>query len=122
MSEINEYVSKANDKLTSSKLLFEWEQYSTSVSASYYSMFLITKALLLKKKLRPKSHEGLISLFGEKYVNEGEFDRDLAKYISRAPSLREDADYDAYDGITKNIAKFWMDKAEEYMEEAKKLL
>lgn len=85
-------------------------------------MFLTAKALLIKKEHYPKSHEGLISLFGQAYVNQGDFDRNIAKYLARAQSLREDADYDAVDGITESIAKLWINNAEEFMEESKRFL
>ena len=122
LSEVDEFISKANDKLISSKILFDNQQYATSVSAAYYCMFLTAKALLIKKDYNPKSHVGLISLFGQVYVNQGDFDRKIAKYLARAQSLREDADYDAVDGITESIAKLWINNAEEFMEEAKKFL
>ena len=122
LSEVEEYISKAKDKLISSKILFENQQYATSVSASYYCMFLTAKALLVKKDYNPKSHEGLISLFGQVYVIQGDFDRKIAKYLARAQSLREDAVYDAVDGITEPIAKLWIDNAEEFIKEAKKFL
>ena len=122
MSEVDEFISKANDKLISSKLLFNGKQYATSVSASFYSMFLMAKALLINKNYFLKSHEGLISLFGEVFINKGEFNRNIAKYLSWAQSLREDAYYDAYDGITENIAKLWIKRAEEFTGEAKKFL
>lgn len=122
LSEVDEYISKANDKLISSKILFDNQQYATSVSAAYYCMFLTSKALLIKKDYNPKSHEGLISLFGQVYVNQGDFDRKIAKYFVRAQSLCEDADYDDVDGITESIAKLWINNAEEFIEEAKKFL
>ena len=51
-----------------------------------------------------------------------EFDRNMAKYLSQAQSIREDADYDAYDGITENIAKLQIKRAGGFMEESKKFL
>ena len=122
LSEADEFISKANDKLISSKILFDNQQYATSVSASYYCMFLTAKALLVKKGHYTKSHEGLISTFGQVYVNQDDFDRKIAKYLARAQSLREDADYDAVDGITESIAKLWINNAEEFMKEAEKFL
>ena len=122
LSEVEEFISKANDKLTSSKILFDNQQYATSVSASYYCMFLTAKALLIKKGHYPKSHEGLISLFGQVYVKHDDFDRKIAKYLARGQSLREDADYDAVDGITENIARLWVNNAKEFMKEAEKFL
>ena len=46
----------------------------------------------------------------------------MAKYLSQAQLLHEDADYDAYDGIIENIAKLWIKRAGEFMEESKKFL
>lgn len=46
----------------------------------------------------------------------------IAKYLARAQSLREDADYYAVDGITESIAKLWISNAEGFMEESKKFL
>ena len=122
LSEVDAFMKKANDKLSSAKLLFDGEQYATSVSASYYCMFTTAKALLVKKGYSPKSHEGLIFQFGEVYVKEGNFDKNIAKFLSRGQSLREDADYDAYDGITESIAKQWINNAEKFIEEGKKFL
>ena len=85
-------------------------------------MFLTAKALLIKKDYNPKSHDGLISLFGQVYVNQGDFDRKIAKYLTRAQSLREDADYDAVDDIDESVANDCINKAEEFMNEAKKFL
>ena len=56
------------------------------------------------------------------YVNQDDFDRNIAKYLARAQSLREDADYDAVDGITESIAKLWINNAEEFMEGSKRFL
>ena len=105
LSEVDEFISKANDRLFSSKLLLDNQLFALSVSASYYCMFLTAKALLIKKGHYPKSHEGLISLFGQIYVIQDEFDRTIGKYLARAQSLREEADYDAFDEIKKRLYK-----------------
>ena len=61
LSEVDEFISKANDKLISSKILFDNQQYATSVSAAYYCMFLTAKALLIKKEHYP-------SIGAKKYI------------------------------------------------------
>ena len=76
----------------------------------------------LKKGHYTKSHESLIATFGQVYVNQDNFDRKIAKYLARAQSLREDADYGAIDGINESIAKLWINNAEEFMKEAEKFL
>ena len=122
MSEVEDYMNKANDKLISAKALYDIGQYSTSVSACYYCMFNIAKALLIKKGFKPKTHTGVISLFGQEYVLKNSFDRKISKYLSSTQSLREAADYDAIDDIDETIAHACINKAELFIEEAKKFL
>ncbi len=50
------------------------------------------------------------------------FDRKISKYLSSTQSLREAADYDAVDDIDQTIANDCINKAEEFMNEAKKFL
>lgn len=122
MSEVDEYINKANDKLISAKALYDVQQFSTSVSACYYCMFNTAKALLIKKGFKPKTHSGVISLFGKEYVLKDSFDRKISKYLSSTQSLREAADYDAVDGIDEILASDCINKAELFMKEAKKFL
>lgn len=122
LSEIEEYMNKANDKLISAKALYDVNQFSTSVSACYYCMFNTAKALLIKKGFKPKTHAGVISLFGQEYVLNDSFDRKISKFLSSTQSLREAADYDAVDDIDESIANDCINKAELFMNEAKKFL
>ena len=48
LDESEAFIKKAKSKLTSSKALYEIEQYGDSVGRSYYAMFLSAKALLLR--------------------------------------------------------------------------
>ena len=113
-------MKKVNDKVISSKALFDIEQYATSVSSSYYAMFLTAKALLIKEGFRPKSHAGTISLFSEEYVLKRGFDKDIFKFLSRTQSLREEADYDSVDCITKKIAHDKIVETEKFINESKR--
>lgn len=122
MSEIEEYMKKANDKLISAKVLCDVEQFSTSVSACYYCMFNVAKSLLIKKGFKPKTHASVISLFGQEYVLKDSFDKKISKYLSSTQSLRETADYDAVDDVDEYIAQECINKAEEFIKEAKKFL
>ncbi len=120
LSEIDDYMVKVNVKLNSSKKLFELGDYADSVSLSYYAMFLTAKALLIKKGIYPKTHAGLISTFGKEYVREDDFNLSVYRYLARAQTLRETADYEAVDNITADIAVEKINQAEEFIDEAKK--
>ena len=122
MDEIESCIEIAIDDLESSKLLLEAGKYRNSVTLSYYAMFSISRALLLKKGLTPKTHDGVITLIGEKYVLEEGFDRELASRFSRARTIREDASYANYDDFDLDTAKENVWLAEEFINEAKKFL
>lgn len=122
MDEINEFFKKAEKKLQSSKILYNAEDYSNSVSLSYYAMLLVSKALLIKKGENTNKHSGIIKRFGKIYVHENNFNQNIYKYLTKTQSLRNQSDYEAIDDITKQIAKTKIKEAEEYMEEAKKFV
>ena len=97
------------------------EQYSTAVSTCYYAMFLTAKALLINKGIKiGKTHNGLIHAFNNYLVHQDNFPLEIYQYFASTQSLREEADYDAFDGITQNIAKEKIKQAEKFIEEAKK--
>ena len=85
-------------------------------------MFLMAKALLKKKGLDAKTHEGVINLFSLKYVHEEKFNHDTYASFAAAQSKREDADYNAVDYITQEIAEELILQAEEFISEAEKFL
>ncbi|MBD3337533.1 MAG: HEPN domain-containing protein [Candidatus Lokiarchaeota archaeon] len=68
VDELYELIKKANRFIDSSELLFNTKDYDSAVSRTYYAMFFSAEALLLTIDLAPKSHSGLISLFGEKFI------------------------------------------------------
>ncbi len=122
MDEPHAFIDKAKSKLKSSKILYENEQYGDSVGRSYYSMFLAAKALLIKKGYNVSSHKSLIGIFGNEYVNHGDFNPTIAKYLSGTQALRDDSDYEAYDDISKNIAKEKIRQAESFIIESERFL
>ena len=68
------------------------------------------------------SHKSLIGIFGREYVKNGDFDNNIARYLSGTQSLRDNADYDAIDTITKQIAKERIRQAEIFIAEAERVL
>lgn len=123
LSEIEEYFNKANNKLIASKGLYEMGQYSTAVSTCYYAMFLTAKALLIKKGVKfGKTHNGLIHAFNNHIVHQDNFPLEVYRYFASTQSLREEADYDAFDGITQNIAKEKIKQAEKFIKESEKFI
>lgn len=122
LDEVSEFFKKAQQKLNSSKILYDAQDYSNSVSLSYYAMLLVSKGLLIKIDIKPNKHHGIIKEFGKTYVHQRSFDKKIYSYLTKTQSLRNQSDYEATDDITEKIAKRKIEEAEEYIKEAKKFL
>ena len=126
--DVKSFVEKARKFIESSKVLLEIKDYDSVVSRTYYAMFLITEALLLTKKLVPKSHSGLISLFGENFVKTNIFSKEMGRQLNRAYDKRLIGDYGTTIIISKeeaqellNIGQDFVENIAEYLEKNKNL-
>lgn len=93
LDEIKILIEDAYDNLESSILLYKNGKFRNSIALSYYTMFLAAKALLIKKSIYPKTHNGTLHKFIEEYVHKDHFDSELAKNFLRTQNLREHASY-----------------------------
>ena len=55
-------------------------------------------------------------------MKNGDFDSNIAKYLSGTQFLRDNADYDAIDTISKKIAEERFIQAEKFINETERLL
>ena len=115
-------MNDAKDNLESSMILFDNEKYRNSIALSYYAMYLAVKALLLKKGITSKSHQGTIGNFFENYVNTGLIDKQLHKCFASSQTLREHASYGDYDDYSSEMALKKIKCAEELINKANELL
>ncbi len=95
--------------------------YADSIPNFYYSMLFAATALLTMKDKQPKTHKGTLNAFGKELVLNDDFSRDIAKYFSQAETLRDKVDYDAFNGITENMANKKMKQCEEFLKEANRI-
>ena len=103
--EVESYLIKAGEKLKASKLLLDNEMYSDSVSRSYYAMYNSAKAALLLKDSSPRTHKGLLSEFGLRYIKEGIVDESHARALTVALEDRGEADYGSLEDFTEEEAR-----------------
>jgi len=113
---------RAEKALKAAKILLEYDELEDSASRAYYAMFHAIKALLYSKGIKSKSHKGTISLFGEHIIKRGILDREFADAVRKAFDLRQKSDYEIYTGLSEEVVKELIDKAEKLIEEAKKII
>ena len=117
------FVDKAKTKLEHANMLYDVRGYADCVALSYYSMYLCAKALLIKKDVNiPKSHQALIKRFSLEYVHKEDFEYIIYKYFVSTQTLREEADYSAFDSIDGNLAKQKIRQSEKFLKEAERFL
>lgn len=95
MTAVDAHMARARELLASAHLLLAHGDHASSVSRSYYAMFLAAEAALLTRRVTPASHRGVIAGFGEHFVKAGVFPKELGRSLSRAHEQRVAAEYDA---------------------------
>jgi len=90
-------VRKSQKALKVARLALDAGDNDSAVSRSYYAMFDIARAALLRAGVAedklPRTHSGVIEAFRSHAVDSGRIDRQLATQLSRTESLRIKADY-----------------------------
>ena len=117
MDEKQILTDRAYEKLEVAKSLFKDEFYSDAVSRAYYAMFYAARALLSEKNIYPKTHHGVISQFGLKFVKEGHFKKEIFVLFARAQEDREEADYGLLAEIEEEEAEKIIEGAEQFLNE-----
>lgn len=120
MDEQQVLMERAVQKLAVAKRLFEDGFYADAVSRAYYAMFYAARALLSEKSVYPKTHRGVISQFGLKFVKEGKFEKEIFDLFTRAQEDREEADYGLFSEIVEKEAKKIIEGAEKFLKECEK--
>ncbi|MEM2109674.1 MAG: HEPN domain-containing protein [Candidatus Odinarchaeota archaeon] len=115
-------LSKAEQKVKSSKILLEHDLIDDSVSRAYYAAFLAAKAALLILGEDPKTHQGTLTLFGLKLVKKGLLPEILGRYLSDLLEKRQAADYAVINYLSKEDGQELIVKAEKIIQEITKFL
>lgn len=112
----------AKEQLISSKMLFEGGQYRDSITLSYYAMYSSALALLLKKDISPKTHEGTLRQLAKEYVKEGLMSKETYDYLYDARTIRNKSSYDYATVFSEELAEEIMVHAETFINEVESLL
>lgn len=122
MDEVKSAFNVAKEQLISSKILFEDGHYRDSITLSYYAMYSSALALLLKKNISPKTHEGVLRQLAKEYVKEGLFSKESYDYLYDGRTLRNKSSYDYSIVFTEELAKELIVQTEKFINEVEMLL
>jgi len=106
LDELVKYrLDSANERLKSSKVLLEAEQYKDSIGRSYYAIFTAVRAVLATDKVDFSKHSGVIAYFQKEYIKTNIFDSKYSKILQSAFQIRNCCDYDDFYLVTKSSAE-----------------
>jgi len=108
-------LEKAEERLEAANYLLEGKYYEDAVSRAYYSMYYAAKAILTLKNVEPKTHEGVLSMFGLHAIRENEVEEYYGKALRFAKEEREKSDYDVAVEISKEEAESIVEDAEKFL-------
>jgi uncharacterized protein (UPF0332 family) len=118
-SLVHQLVRKSERALKSARLALDDKDYDNAVNRSYYSMFDIARAALLRAGViedkLPRTHAGVNEAFWQHAVRSGQIDRKLAADLSRTESHRIKADYTGIE-IGREIAEEAVGRAEVFVQ------
>lgn len=117
-------VRKSERALKSARLALTDGDRDSAVNRSYYAMFDIVRAALLRTGIAeddmPRTHGGVSEAFWRSAVQSGQIDPDLGAELSRAESLRIQADYTGAE-IDPQTAAGAVEKAELFVQTVRRV-
>lgn len=116
------WMQNAESKLNSSKLLFDKGFSSSIIDIIYFAMFSSIKALLLKRSIECKTHEGLLYLFKINYVDKGLFSRHLFKEFCRCKELKTSYFNLSQIGVPREVIWKYLNCARDFVDDSWELM
>lgn len=107
---------RANEKIAIIKVLINEKAYSDAISRSYYACYLMVKGLLLLIGETPKSHSGIITTFGLKFIKTKFIEEKYGKIFKELFDARQTSDYDPIVWYSKEDAEDYFEKTKNFIE------
>jgi uncharacterized protein (UPF0332 family) len=89
-------LSRARDTFEDARILADKKRWNSTINRLYYACYYAVTALLLNTDLSATTHNGVKSLFSEKYIKTGIISKDLGKIYSQLFTWRQKGDYDDF--------------------------
>jgi len=122
MSIVKAHLEKALERLRVAERLFREGYYEDAVSRAYYAMYHAARAALSTVGVFPKTHEGVVTEFGRKFVVTEIFPRELGKNLADAKAARETYEYSVTATAGKSEAEAILVNTKKFVDIIKKHL
>ena len=122
MSIAKAHLKKAVERLRVAEKLFHDDEYEDAISRAYYAMYHAARAALSTVNIFPKTHEGVVTEFGRKFVLTGIFSKEMGKNLADAKASRETYEYSVTATVEKPEAETILSNAQKFVNAIKEHL
>lgn len=113
---------KAIRTLEQAKGNIELKYWEVIANRLYYAAYYAVSALLLANKISVKTHNGVIQMFGMKFVKTNIVDAEFGKLYNRLFSLRLTGDYNDSYTLSEDDVVSLVEPTEKFIAEIRKLV
>lgn len=119
---INYRFKRAQESFDDALIMIDNKKQNTAINRLYYSSYYAVIALLLKKDIDTRTHNGARTKFSDEFIKTGIIDKKLGKLFSQLSDYRQKGDYgDLYDFDDKIVLPL-VDQVKDFVSEIKKLI
>ncbi|MBI4847435.1 MAG: HEPN domain-containing protein [Nitrospirae bacterium] len=115
-------LEKAEEDIETAGELLSLRRYRAVVNRAYYSLFSVTTAVLLTKKLERSKHSGVEAAFNQYFVKNKIIEVEYGKIFDYVRRKREESDYNAKIIIDKEAAEKIVKDSSRFIRRMKKYL
>ncbi len=108
-------MKRALEKLNDAKLLANSERWNSCVNRLYYACFYAVNALLIEKKIEPKTHKGVKVKFFYEFIRTGIFYKKYGKLYTDLHDWRNESDYSDFFEFDKEIVNPVIEQVENFL-------
>ena len=109
--------------LDDSRANLEQDRFRTSVDRAYYSIHYVAQALLVSRGIKaPRTHRGLVNVFGREVVNRGVLGEEFSSMLSQSLRDRMDSTYSPEAEIMRADAEGVLEDARRFVAEVRSIL
>ena len=115
-------IEKAYNTLKEADIMMRESMPSGAAGRLYYAVFHAVSALLVRDKIRVKSHKGAYTMFCLHYVNTGKVPKEYGNRYRQLEIIREETDYNCFYEITIEELQKLIPTAKEMIDTIAKML
>lgn len=117
---VAEELEQANEALSDAEILLENGSERAVINRLYYACFHAAQAVLYARGFDPKTHSGILTLFGREVVRKGDATGDDGRFFNEIQSYRLTADYE-HGSVTADVEELF-DRATEFVADMETLV